>query len=130
MAVTRMETPVCENVRFQQEPHSADPKPAIAEEPPMLGKVGKLPNVGNREERPFGPFEQATVFISPDALSYVLSYDARSAALSPARKRVKTMEKNCMFDRLRGLEKDTSRVLDDLDSELSCILYALFNLRF
>ena len=45
--------------------------------PPMEGKDGTEPNVGNRDARPLGPFEHATLFIDPALLSNVGSYVAR-----------------------------------------------------
>ena len=46
--------------------------------PPIKGKVGILPNVGNRVTRPFAPFEHATPLSEPLALSYVVSNVART----------------------------------------------------
>jgi hypothetical protein len=45
--------------------------------PPMKGKDGTEPNVGNRDARPLGPFEHATLFMEPALLSNVGSYVAR-----------------------------------------------------
>lgn len=77
IAVTRMDTPVVGNVKFQHVPQFAEPKPAIAEEPPILGNVGNEPKVGKRPARPVAPVEHATVSVEPAALSYVLSKEAR-----------------------------------------------------
>jgi len=44
----------------------------ISNTPPMKGKDGTSPNVGNRAVRPFAPFEHATLFIVPLLLSYVV----------------------------------------------------------
>jgi hypothetical protein len=75
-AVRLIDTPVATLVKFQHAPQFGEFH-TTSKAPPMNGKEGTSPNVGNRAARPFGPFEHATPFIEPLLLSYVVSYVAR-----------------------------------------------------
>ena len=60
---------------IQQDPHSGLPNPDTTCPPPIFGKEGRSPNVGNLDARPLGPLLHDTVFMLPPELSYTLSND-------------------------------------------------------
>jgi hypothetical protein len=76
-AVILIDTPVATLVRFQHAPQLGEFH-TTSKAPPIKGKEGISPNVGNRAARPFGPSEHATLLSGPSLLSYVVSYVARS----------------------------------------------------
>ena len=76
MAVIRMDKPVSGLVMFQQEPQLGEFH-TMSYAPPMNGKEGTSPNVGNVVSRPLAPLEHATPSIEPVELSNVGSYVAR-----------------------------------------------------
>lgn len=78
-ATMLIEVPVVGLVNVQHEPQLGEFQ-TTSNAPPMKGKVGTSPNVGNRAVRPFAPFEHATLFIEPDLLSKVVSKVARRVA--------------------------------------------------
>ena len=59
MAVITEDAPVTVLVSLQH-PTQLGELNATPGAPPIKGKVGILPNVGNRAARPFAPFEHAT----------------------------------------------------------------------
>ena len=63
------------NDSCQQDPQAALPNPVTACAPPIFGKEGRSPNVGNLDARPLGPLLHDTVSMLPPELSYVLSND-------------------------------------------------------
>lgn len=75
-AVILIDTPVAMLVKFQHVPQLGEFH-ATSKAPPIKGKEGISPNVGNRAARPFGPFEHATLLSEPLLLSYVVSYVTR-----------------------------------------------------
>src|SRR6266436_1663044 len=81
IAVMLMNAPVVGLVTFQQEPQLGEFQ-TTSNAPPMKGKDGTLPKVGNRAARPLAPFEQATLFIEPDLLSKVVSKVARKVEVA------------------------------------------------
>ena len=72
MAVMVIDAPVAVLVNSQHPPQSVEfhTRPGA---PPIKGKVGRSPNVGNWVTRPFAPFEHATLLSEPLGLSYVSS---------------------------------------------------------
>jgi len=76
MAVIRIDTPVDGFVTFQQEPQLGESH-TMSKAPPMNGKEGTSPNVGNCVSRPKSPLEHATPSIEPSELSNVGSNVAR-----------------------------------------------------
>ena len=76
IAVILIVAPVVGLVNFQHEPQLGEFQ-TTSNAPPMKGKEGTLPKVGNRAARPLAPFEHATLFIEPDLLSKVWSKVAR-----------------------------------------------------
>jgi len=83
-AVRLIDTPVAILVRFQHAPQLGEFH-TTSKAPPIKGKDGISPNVGNLTARPFGPFEHATPLSEPSLLSYVVSYVARrdDSAMGP-----------------------------------------------
>ena len=71
IAVILIETPVAMLVRFQHEPQSGEFH-TTSNAPPINGKEGISPKVGNCAEGPFEPSEHATLFSEPILLSYVV----------------------------------------------------------
>lgn len=78
-ATKLIEVPVAGLVKVQHEPQLGEFQ-TTSNAPPMKGKDGTSPNVGNRADKPFAPFEHATMFIEPDLLSYVVSNVVRRVA--------------------------------------------------
>ena len=76
MATMRTDVPNVGLVMFQHAPQLGEFH-WTSYAPPTPGKDGTEPNVGNRDARPLGPFEHATLFIEPALLSNVGSYVAR-----------------------------------------------------
>jgi hypothetical protein len=76
-AVMINDAPVTVLVSLQHPPQSGELNTTPGA-PPIKGKVGILPNVGNRAARPFAPFEHATPLSEPLLLSYVVSNVART----------------------------------------------------
>lgn len=72
MAVKISDPFVAVLVSFQHPPQLGELN-ATPGAPPIKGKVGIFPNVGNRAARPFAPFEHATPLSEPALLSYVVS---------------------------------------------------------
>ena len=64
MAVIWIDTPVAGLVMFQQEPQLGEFH-TMSKAPPMNGKEGTSPNVGNFVWRPLSPLEHATMAIEP-----------------------------------------------------------------
>jgi len=64
MAVTLIDWPVVGLETFQQEPQLVEFQ-KTSKAPPMNGKEGMSPNVGNFVSRPLIPLEHATVAIEP-----------------------------------------------------------------
>ncbi len=77
MAVMINDLPVAVLVSLQHPPQLSELN-TMPGAPPIKGKVGILPNVGNRAARPFSPFEHATPLREPSLLSYVVSNVART----------------------------------------------------
>ena len=76
------DAPVVVLVSFQHPPQLAELN-TTSGAPPIKGKVGILPDVGNRATRPFSPFEHATPLSEPLLLSYVVSNVARTVCWAP-----------------------------------------------
>jgi len=76
MAVIRIDKPVDGFVTFQQEPQLGESH-TMSKAPPMNGKEGTSPNVGNCVSRPKSPLEHAAPSIEPSGLSNVGSNVAR-----------------------------------------------------
>jgi hypothetical protein len=77
MAVMINDLPVVVLVSLQHPPQLGELN-ATPGAPPIKGKVGILPNVGNCAASPFSPFEHATPLREPALLSYVVSNVART----------------------------------------------------
>ena len=77
MAVMINDLPVAVLVSLQHPPQLGELN-TMPGAPPIKGKVGILPNVGNRAARPFSPFEHVTPLREPSLLSYVVSNVART----------------------------------------------------
>ena len=67
-ATKLIEVPVAALVKVQHDPQLGEFQ-TTSKAPPMKGNDGTSPNVGKRADRPFAPFEHATLFIEPDLLS-------------------------------------------------------------
>jgi len=78
-ATKLIEVPVAGLVKVQHPPQLGEFQ-TTSNAPPMKGNDGTSPNVGKRADRPFAPFEHATVFIEPNLLSYVGSKVVRRVA--------------------------------------------------
>ena len=67
------------NVSFQQDPQFGPPISVTTCAPPIFGKEGRSPNVGNLDAIPLSPWPHATVSKLASALSYAVSNDTLSA---------------------------------------------------
>jgi hypothetical protein len=72
IAVILIETTVTMLVRFRHEPQLGEFH-TTSNTPPIKGKEGVSPNVGDCAESPFEPSEHATLFSEPVLLSYEVS---------------------------------------------------------
>lgn len=75
-------------VNAQHVPHPGELNPVTAEAPPMLGKLGKLPNVVKFfVKSPLDPVEHSTVLSDWFKLSYIGSKETRTARTEAAKTR-------------------------------------------